>query len=411
MSQITCSSVKNNNNNNNNNSNKQQSSINSEYEEDNKEIINSIFEMNRINVDALPSVHEIKENEFECINVMKKGYENFDEPSPTYVCKDSIFLQNQIIDATTVPQLKEDLTTITEEQEYFKHFKLLNHVKEQAEHSLTYLYLPDSNSKLKDMSFLSSSQENTNTPNQLKKYKPIYDMLLKTFKLDSYLYFAMVGNTIDNESKYFKTKLDFMRNELNYRGIDLPHIQERKYHKDDNLKEENKQLEHVYCKGKDFVIKLVETKSELIEVIKTVCESFMPDPLNERTMNTIQNEYPVKSNNFDWVFVRDEISGEIACAGQVYYNRNTMYAGAYNLGTKEKFRGKGFATYMMIMFLELAKFRGYKKLVLQASEAGFPIYLRLGFDYRFDLQIIELYPLNASSSNNSNEDHDKAKDN
>lgn len=53
--------------------------------------------------------------------------------------------------------------------------------------------------------------------------------------------------------------------------------------------------------------------------------------------------------------------------------------GVYSLATLYEFRGKGIGSAMMTVALNTAKERGYKTVVLQASEDGKRIYERLGF--------------------------------
>ena len=53
--------------------------------------------------------------------------------------------------------------------------------------------------------------------------------------------------------------------------------------------------------------------------------------------------------------------------------------GIYGLSTLGEFRGHGIGTALMTYGINQAKVQGYKKLVLQATEAGIGIYRRLGF--------------------------------
>ena len=54
--------------------------------------------------------------------------------------------------------------------------------------------------------------------------------------------------------------------------------------------------------------------------------------------------------------------------------------GIYGLATLENVRGRGIGSAMMTYALNRAKWMGYKYVVLQASEDGFRIYEKLGFD-------------------------------
>lgn len=53
--------------------------------------------------------------------------------------------------------------------------------------------------------------------------------------------------------------------------------------------------------------------------------------------------------------------------------------GIYGLATLEKFRGNGIGSALMSFSLNFAKQKGYKQIILQATEDGYGIYQKLGF--------------------------------
>lgn len=58
-------------------------------------------------------------------------------------------------------------------------------------------------------------------------------------------------------------------------------------------------------------------------------------------------------------------------------DENTI--GIYGLATLEEFRGNGIGSALMSFVLNIAKQKGYKYIILQATEDGFGIYQNLGF--------------------------------
>jgi len=85
----------------------------------------------------------------------------------------------------------------------------------------------------------------------------------------------------------------------------------------------------------------------------------------------------------------DEQSRIVLC---VYYHENVpvctvemfptdnQIIGLYGLATLEKYRGHGIGTAMMAFALKKAKEANYQQVILQASEDGYGIYKKLGFE-------------------------------
>jgi GNAT superfamily N-acetyltransferase len=54
-------------------------------------------------------------------------------------------------------------------------------------------------------------------------------------------------------------------------------------------------------------------------------------------------------------------------------------AGVYNVATPERFRGRGFGEALTWAAIDEGARRGCAAAILQSSEAGYPIYSRMGF--------------------------------
>lgn len=256
-------------------------------EEENRVIVQSVFEMNQIMVRAIPSISELVENEKESINCIKPGYEELDEPNPTYTCKDDI-----------------------------QNFELVDLVEKQAKRSLVYLFLPDTRCKtlrvegntITSMIDLATSEQLVDSEGRLTKYKPLYDRL-EPYITEASMYHGMVFDLHGEHTNYYKSKMEFMEKELGYKGIHQPF--------DSQVSKEK-----VFCESisKNYAIKLVETRQELIEVIDCMQETFTSFKSGELTANVMNSIYPLHSEEFAWICIKD--GGEVATTGQGTFLHN-----------------------------------------------------------------------------------------
>ncbi|EFC47824.1 GCN5-related N-acetyltransferase [Naegleria gruberi] len=326
-------------------------------EQENADISYSIFEMNQIMVRAIPTLSDLQETEKESINCIKPGYEELDEPNPTYTCRDDI-----------------------------TNFELIDLVEKQAKRSLVYLFLPDTkcktllveNGRVEQQTEKMVQEGLLDSEGRLTKYQPLYERLGQ-YVTDYSVYHGMIYYLREEETSYMKSKKEMMQNTMGYKGILQPF--------------QISNGENVVCQlGNDFVMKIVETREELIQVIDCMQETFTDFKSGPLTAEVMNNTYPLHSDEFSWICIKDLATNEIATTGQVFFGPRTCYGS--NLCTKPKYRGKGFATVMMIAMLELAKTRKdkYEYIVIQASLDGLPIYDKLGYEYRFDFEIMELNP-------------------
>jgi GNAT superfamily N-acetyltransferase len=67
-------------------------------------------------------------------------------------------------------------------------------------------------------------------------------------------------------------------------------------------------------------------------------------------------------------------------------------AGIYMVATLEAYRGRGIGRVITLAPLVDARRRGYRVGILQASQMGLPVYLRLGFERNCDIPWYQWFP-------------------
>ncbi|KAG2387948.1 hypothetical protein C9374_000798 [Naegleria lovaniensis] len=146
---------------------------------------------------------------------------------------------------------------------------------------------------------------------------------------------------------------------------------------------------HFYSIAAEFATGMYLTESS----IKALSRVYSNQIEKER-----RGEFPVIS---DHVIIIE--NGKAASIGMIVYskalnerlqnngiatsNDHHDYASIYSIATREKFRGKGYATMIVITLLELAKRRGYTKVILHASEQGCGLYSKLGFEKKMQIDV------------------------
>lgn len=97
---------------------------------------------------------------------------------------------------------------------------------------------------------------------------------------------------------------------------------------------------------------------------------------------------------------RDSKEGIVATAFLMVYekpfrpdNGSGRYGVVYNVVTKDGFRGRGLATALVKHLLAGAEGMGLERVMLNATEAGRPIYEKLGFQERVSCDMNMVYEL------------------
>ena len=124
-------------------------------------------------------------------------------------------------------------------------------------------------------------------------------------------------------------------------------------------------------------------KTVLSEVFSTP-ESELPEALIEQNRLYFEREIPKGGNLTCFVYYKDEIIG---CGSVCLYDEmpspdNLFGKCAYlmNIYTVPEYRGRGVGSAVVGWLVGGAKERGYFKIYLETSDAGKPLYKKLGFE-------------------------------
>jgi len=101
-----------------------------------------------------------------------------------------------------------------------------------------------------------------------------------------------------------------------------------------------------------------------------------PDANTIEYYNRVASTIMKENHNLNYAIYSEN---EIATGGVEIFPTDDETAGIYGLATRATERGKGIGTALMIYALNKLKKRGFKQVVLQASEDGAGIYRQLGF--------------------------------
>ena len=115
-------------------------------------------------------------------------------------------------------------------------------------------------------------------------------------------------------------------------------------------------------------------------------------PLGEMQLRAIEDDYaeilPAELNRTQVPFIIDGDAGERCVASAAlwfapwlstpwYPTRTIAYL--HSVWIDEPYRGRGYARALTVAAIDTARGLGYKRVVLHASEAGRPVYEKLGF--------------------------------
>ncbi len=123
-------------------------------------------------------------------------------------------------------------------------------------------------------------------------------------------------------------------------------------------------------------IQAVQTSTDL-ETWITIASAAFGSAIDLAAINAIVDLYEVKL-----LLLKD--AGQAVGTALVYQTGDII--GVHLVGVSEPYRGRGFARIIMQQVIKLSIAMGGKYLTLQASAAGEPLYLQLGFVPQFEIR-------------------------
>jgi len=119
-------------------------------------------------------------------------------------------------------------------------------------------------------------------------------------------------------------------------------------------------------------VEVVADEASLADHARLLTEAFeMPREVGDRFIR------PALLETADFAVVIGRVDGEPVSTAAVAVSGST--AGVYNVATPKEFRGKGFGETLTDAAIREGVRRGCDHAILQASPAGYPVYLRMGF--------------------------------
>jgi ribosomal protein S18 acetylase RimI-like enzyme len=131
----------------------------------------------------------------------------------------------------------------------------------------------------------------------------------------------------------------------------------------------------------EFQVKAVSTAQEITKWVDISSEAFAYS-IDRSVIEKLLNEQDIQLL-IGW-------KNDLAIASALLYKTGDII-GVHQLGIKQDFQGKGFARCLMLEIIRLCYLWQGRYLVLQASQAGKPLYDSLGFTEQF---LIKNYQIN-----------------
>ena len=128
--------------------------------------------------------------------------------------------------------------------------------------------------------------------------------------------------------------------------------------------------------SQDLTIKAVTLNDQGIMDFAEVYASIF-DPFDLNIISYYKLLANSKVSHQEIVFLVGYHNERAVVSGSCFFSGEVV--GIYDIATHPQARKKGFATSITYRLLKIARDRGYSSAVLQASEAGVPIYKKLGF--------------------------------
>ncbi|KAF0978171.1 hypothetical protein FDP41_002686 [Naegleria fowleri] len=326
-------------------------------------VMDSIFDLNRITAETcFPELLELHETKNESLYSFRPDVEALTMPDLYYVIKDAILPSTST--TTRKQQENNDVgdkngrgnCNKTGEEYSLAPMELMNVIREQAHNTPVYVFLPDYESK--------------NSTKRLEKFKEYYSELPSSWYEMCYGMCADLEHCMDQNENYLKY-IRKLENEFNF--------------KEELLDRAVNGESVVLAEGSDFVLKTLDTPQEAVEIAETYIEAFDSFLLEEEE-SEYYLDYPTKSEFYHWLVVKQ--NGKVVSCGQLIKGRHC--ASLFTVVTRPGAQKRGFATLIVSLLMKIARMSGYKYCVLHATRLGKPIYEKLGFEYLFDMQILEV---------------------
>jgi ribosomal protein S18 acetylase RimI-like enzyme len=129
-----------------------------------------------------------------------------------------------------------------------------------------------------------------------------------------------------------------------------------------------------------LTMRRIRNEQELNEWFRVWISAFeIPEPIQQGLLRRFKKKgYSAKSDVLNYAaYVGNRVVG----TSTLFVGKRA--AGLYNIGTLSDFRGRGIGSAMTWLALHEAEKLGQTLAVLQASEAGHPIYKKIGFEELF----------------------------
>jgi len=255
-----------------------------------------------------------------------------------------------------------------------------------------YLMLPDTTQK--------------NIPTWITKYQEIYDVMTdRTF--GSQLCHSMVCDisavTLNDyyvccleklQSKYSITCRNKAWVKSNNDSSFIDRAANSKYGSDE--KQGKKKVFSKDFKQIPVSLKPVETLDEFVEYVSIQVDAVITKDAIKPSESEIRHycEQIAPTNwkeffkNKQYVIIRELKNKQVIAAGEIFFGENS--AGIYSIATREKYRRQGYATDIVVYFIEMCIEKGYKLCTLTSPKHASNLFYDLGFDHLFDTQVITL---------------------
>ncbi|EFC45469.1 acetyltransferase [Naegleria gruberi] len=214
-------------------------------------------------------------------------------------------------------------------------------------------------------------------------FVPMYDSKNRTSKFDK-LQQVIFDKMPINWIEVSTGMICDLKESRNLREKNLKKLKNDFGYNEESLQKLQNESGVILAQGKEFTIKTLSTPEEAIEIAETYYEAFFEGEELPKEASQYYAQYLLKSKDYEWVLVKQD--GKVVSCGQVIKGKET--ASLFSITTRPNYQGRGYASMVVTLLLEIALLNNYQYCVLQATMEGRPIYEKIGFEHRFDIQVI-----------------------